>query len=156
MKTQDQSSTSHEMNPLLNLAIGESQRRKQTIRELATHIDISYPYLMALARGERPAETMNRKVVVSFSDYLSIPVAQAYLLAGALKPKDFLVESTAESKLARLFTQMRTDKVWCGFMPSDAGLASLDSDVQILIGLLYEQVTHMSGLSSVCIDEPEE
>jgi transcriptional regulator with XRE-family HTH domain len=154
MKTQDQSSPTQEMNPLLNLAIGESQRRNQTMRDLAGHLDISYTYLMAVARGERPADTMARKVYIAFAEYLDIPIAQVYLLSGALKPTDFVVEATVAAKLERLFERMRSDKEWCGLMPTSAKLVSLDSDIKILIGFLYERATLSSGLGSVSIEDP--
>ena len=92
----------HQMNTLLKLAIHEANIRNQSMQELASQIGISYVYLMALARGDRPTETMTRRVFDGFAAYLSISVAQAYLFSGALKPSDFLVQVSASMQLDAL------------------------------------------------------
>lgn len=138
-------------NPLIALLWQKMLSDEETPRELSAHLDISYVYLMALARGERPIDKADRKVFVSASRYLDIPTAQAYLLAGALQPSDFMVENSFTSKIEHVFERMKSDPEWCGFVPDDKTMKRIPNNVKILVGLLYERVAKTSDLSSVCV-----
>lgn len=155
MKKEKNKSTTRNMNTLLSLAINEAYRRNQSLNELSADIGISYVYLMALARGERPASTMKRRVIDGFAKYLSISVAQACLFSGALKPSDFLVEVSASTKLDALFTRMRTDNEWNALMPTESEINCLSQDTKTFIGLLYEKASQTSSLVSALRYEAE-
>jgi hypothetical protein len=124
---------------------------EETPRELAEHLQISYVYLMALARGERPLDKADRKVFVMAASYLGIPVAQAYLLGGALQPSDFLVESTTSAKISQIFDRLKSDPEWGGFAPSSNVFGKLPKDVKILVCLLYERAAQTSDLTAVLV-----
>lgn len=127
--------------------------QKETARQLASRLAISYTYLMALASGKRPFAQANRKIFVSAAKYLGIPVAQAMLHGGALQPADFLVEATASDKISHVFGRMKNDPEWGGFTPELRVLEKTPKDVKILIGLLYERAAQTSELTSVIISD---
>lgn len=112
--------------------------------ELADKLDISYPYLMALARGERPTEKMDRAHLVSAAGYLNLPVGQVYLLAGALLPEDFIFEPTQEEKMQYALAAMRKDPLWTAFAPNEKVWKHADPSVRLLICLLYERAARTS------------
>lgn len=148
--------SSQPMNTLLKYAILESIKRNQTMHDLSAEIGISYVYLMALARGKRPAETMARRVIDGFSRYLKISVAQAYLFSGALKPSDFLVEESAARQLEALFVCMRADNEWNAYLPTEIEMDSLNLEIKTLIGLLYEKASGTSLLAKSLMIEQNE
>lgn len=148
MKTEKQT---HQSNELIAMLWNKTTLSNETPRELASRLQISYVYLMALARGERPVSSADRKIFVSAAKYLGIPVAQAMLHGGALQPADFLVEATASDKISNVFGRMKNDPEWGGFTPELRVLEKSPKDIKILICLLYERVAQTSELTSVTI-----
>lgn len=112
--------------------------------ELAASLDISYPYLLALARGERPTSGMTRVHLVSVAKYLSLPVGQVYLLAGALSPEDFIFEPTQDEKMQYALEAMRNDPLWTAHTPNKKVWQHADPSLKLLICLLYERAARTS------------
>lgn len=122
----------------------QAAANNESLPELADKLDISYPYLMALARGERPTEKMDRAHLVSAAGYLNLPVGQVYLLAGALLPEDFIFEPTQEEKMQYALAAMRKDPLWTAFAPNEKVWKHADPSVKLLICLLYERAARTS------------
>lgn len=138
-------------NELMLLLFSKASANGETTRQLASHLQISYVYLMALARGKSPVSSVDRKIFVSAAKFLGIPVAQAMLHGGALQPTDFLVEAAASDKISRVFSRMKTDPEWGGFTPGLRVLEKSPKDVKTLLCLLYERAAQTSELASVRI-----
>jgi len=113
--------------------------RGHTSKELAKHLGITYVYLMALARGEKPIPQVGREVLKRAADYLGTPVAQAYLLAGALNPEDFVLSPTMDERIARIRDAMTHDAMWCGLALTDEVWQQTPREARLLICMLYEQ-----------------
>jgi len=143
--------TESQDNQLIAHLWNKMSQMNETPRELASNLKISYVYFMALSRGEREVERADRKVFVEAARYLDIPVAQAFLLGGALIPSDFMVENSVDARIDRNFEMMRSDPAWCGFVPSAKTLKNTPEDVKILVGLLYERLSQTES-SSVLVD----
>lgn len=126
-------------NALMSMLWEQAAANNQSLPELAENLKISYPYLMALARGERPTEKMDRAHLVSAAEYLKLSVGQVYLLAGALRPEDFIFEPTQEEKMQYALAAMRHDPVWAAFAPSEKAWKHFDPSAKLLICLLYER-----------------
>lgn len=122
----------------------QAAANNESLPELADKLDISYPYLMALARGERPTEKMDRTHLVSAARYLNLSVGQVYLLAGALLPEDFIFEPTQEEKMQYALAAMRKDPLWTAFAPNEKVWKHADPSVRLLICLLYERAARTS------------
>ncbi|MCL4722877.1 MAG: helix-turn-helix transcriptional regulator [Rhodocyclaceae bacterium] len=127
--------------PLLDLLWVEVGRKGHTTHDLAEALGVAYPYLMALARGERKLPSVSREFLVNAAGYLNIPVAQAYILSGALKPTDFYHEDTLQAEIANLYDAIGKHPHWCGFLPSKKTWAGLPKNVKLLIGMFFERVT---------------
>jgi hypothetical protein len=155
MKNIVQSNTNVVTNNLIVQALNQANSRGDSKNTLAELVGMTYVYFMALARGERPVDQMNRKYFVGFANYLQIPIAQAYLLGGALLPSDFLVKETAPALMGNVFTRMRSDSQWGGFVPTNAALSELDNDTKHLICLLYERLVGTSSINSVYVHEDD-
>ena len=125
----------------------------ETPRELASHLKISYVYLMALARGVRPIEKADRAVYVTAAKYLQLPVAQIYLLAGALSAEDFVLKEQLTSKINNTIEQMRIDPKWCGYVPPKAAFSKTPESVKTLLCLVYEDASKQSVMSSVLVEQ---
>ncbi len=124
----------------------EMSRRGHTTHELAEALGITYVYLMKLASGEKPIFQLGRETLVRAAGYLAIPAAQAYLLAGALSPEDFVLASTLEERMARVREAMAHDAMWCGLALDDAQWAKTPQEARLLICLLYEQAAKTTWL----------
>lgn len=118
----------------------QAAANNESLQELADRLDnISYPYLMALARGERPTEKMERKYLVSAAKYLNLPVGQVYLLAGVMSPEDFIFEPTKEEKMQHVLAAMRNDPLWAAYAPNEKVWQHADPSLKLLVCLLYER-----------------
>lgn len=144
--------TESQDNQLIAHLWNKMSQLQETPRDLASNLKISYVYFMALSRGEREVERADRKVFVEAARYLDIPVAQAFLLGGALIPSDFMVESSIEKRIEHNLDMMRNDPAWCGFVPSAKDLKNTPEKSKILIGLLYERMSQAEA-ASVLIGE---
>lgn len=124
---------------LINQLWTTMKSRDETPADLAHQMGITYAYLMALARGERPIDHASRPVLTAAAAYLKLPVAQAYLLADALLPEDFAYTPDIEEKFERIHELMLRDPVWCGYAHAPKEWKRLDAKTKLLIGLLYER-----------------
>lgn len=117
----------------------EMELREETANELAVQLGITYSYLMALSRGERPINQVSRPVLLAAAKYLKLPAAQIYMLAGALQPEDFVYDGEREEKLERVRQAMERDPVWTGYALDRKSFEALDMRARMLICLLYER-----------------
>ena len=120
--------------------------RGHTPKELAKFLGITYVYLMALARGEKPIPQVGRDVLKRAADYLGTPVAQAYLLAGALNPEDFVLSPTMDERIAHIREAMTHDAMWCGLALTDEIWQKTPHEARLLICMLYEQAAKTTWL----------
>lgn len=124
----------------------EMSRRGHTTKQLAETLGITYIYLMALARGEKPIYQLGRDVLVRAAEYLNAPVAQTYLLAGVLNPEDFVLTPTLEDRMARVRDAMAHDTMWSGMELSDEVWNETPQEARLLICMLYEQAAKTTWL----------
>ena len=105
-----------------------------------THIlGCSYPYLMALLRGERPAAGMARPIMLAVAKYLGVPPVHVYIHSGAMETNDFFVTEDLPGKISRLHDVMRCDPLWATYLPARKDWDQLSEQAWVLIGLLYER-----------------
>lgn len=127
-----------------------------TTKELAVELGITYPYLMALARQERKFCDAGRAVLAKAAKYIDVPVAQAYVLSGAMDPKDFFFEDKLPSEVASLYRSLASHKMWSGFCPSEKEWAAMPEKARLLVCLLFQEATQQTFLSSMSVEIPEE
>ena len=124
----------------------EMAKRGQTTHQLAESLGITYVYLMKLASGEKPIFQIGRETLVRAAEYMAIPVAQAYLLAGALSIEDFVLTPTLDERVAQVREAMVHDTMWCGLALSDEVWQQTPQEARLLICMLYEQAAKTTWL----------
>ncbi len=124
----------------------EMAKRGQTTHQLAESLGITYVYLMKLASGEKPIFQIGRETLVRAAEYMAIPVAQAYLLAGALSIEDFVLTPTLDERVAQVREAMVHDAMWCGLALSDDVWQQTPQEARLLICMLYEQAAKTTWL----------
>ncbi|MCX7173806.1 MAG: hypothetical protein NT159_07760 [Proteobacteria bacterium] len=149
---------SHATTPkpvLIELLFDAAQLRNESPELLAAGLSIGYPYLMALARGTRPTADLGRDILTAAAKYLDVPIAQAYLWAGALLPTDFFFEPSLRRELQDVFTAIQTHPHWGGFCVKKSEWDSLSDEARILYALLFEKATDKHILSRTKIAEAQ-
>lgn len=124
---------------LMNALFTRMASQGGTPPQIAKDLNITYAYLMALGRGERPVPKVDRSILESAAKYLDIPVAQAFMLAEALVPTDFAFQPTLEEKFKYIHKAMLADPIWCGYALTSREWKELDQKSKMLISLLYER-----------------
>jgi transcriptional regulator with XRE-family HTH domain len=124
----------------------EMAKRGQTTHQLAESLGITYVYLMKLASGEKPIFQIGRETLVRAAEYMAIPVAQAYLLAGALSIEDFVLTPTLDERVAQVREAMLHDAMWCGLALSAEVWQQTPQEARLLICMLYEQAAKTTWL----------
>jgi transcriptional regulator with XRE-family HTH domain len=129
----------------------EIAERGWTIHDAATAIDVSYPYLQALLRGQRPIAQASKSVLAAMANFLDVPVAQAFIWSGALTAEDFFRKRSLESEMSNLYEQMLESEDFGAYMPTATAWTSLDINIRVLIAALYERVTGERILAPVTV-----
>jgi transcriptional regulator with XRE-family HTH domain len=140
--------------PLIDALFKKGAAQHLGPRDLAGMLGISYPYLMHLSKGRRQADGprgIDREVLKRAAEFLEIPVAQAYVLAGILRPEDFYYKPTLDEKIEAAYQNMRENGLWSGFAPSEAHWGRLPKDVKLTLAVLYEQVVNQDLLDKMVI-----
>lgn len=121
----------------------EAQSRNETPSELAKQLGIGYVYLTQLLSGKKDPSKLGRDILVAAARYLDVPVAEAYLWAGALKPTDFVREREGEFKIPSgdAFEVMSRHPNWGGFMPSKKEWKAMPQGAKLFITLIFEETT---------------
>lgn len=131
-------------HPIMSMLAAEAANRGDTPTQLANHLGIGYVYLTQLLRGLKPTERLSRPVLVAAAHYLDVPVAQAYLWAGALEPTDFIHEGKFEQAVGEIFEIMSRHPDWGGFMPNIHEWNQLPPKGQLAMVLMFEKATGTS------------
>ena len=141
-------------NLLLSLLASKMRECGDTLNSSAAKLGISYPYLQALLRGQRPVAQASKSVLAAISDYLDIPVAQAYIWSGALTVEDFFRKPTLASELDALYEKLVHSTEFGAYMPTADQWGALDANVKVLIAALYEKTSGDRVLEPVRVPTP--
>lgn len=132
---------------LMNALFTKMASQGDTPPKIAKDLNITYAYLMALGRGERPVPNVDRSILEAAAKYLDIPVAQAFMLAEALSPADFTFQPTLDEKFKYIHKAMLADPIWCGYALTAREWKELDQKSKMLISLLYERAARTQFFS---------
>ncbi len=133
--------TPFEPAPLMSYLAAEAQSRNETPVQLAKHLGIGYVYLTQLLSGKKDSSKMGRHILVAAAEYLDVPVAEAYLWAGALLPTDFVHEGTVREMAGKPFEVMSRHPTWGGFLPTRDEWDSFSDRMKLFAVLAFEQAT---------------
>jgi transcriptional regulator with XRE-family HTH domain len=126
-----------EVPPIFEAIWAKMGRNGERPTDVAKFLDITYPYLMALARNERSISGLPKEKLRKIAEYLDVPVGQVFLLAKILQPTDFDVDKDGKL-LEGTRVAMLGDPFWRGFAPTEKEWKRLPKHVQAFIAMLYE------------------
>jgi transcriptional regulator with XRE-family HTH domain len=130
-----------EKTPLMSYLAAEAQDRGESPAELAKNLGIGYVYLTQLLRGKKDTAKLGREILVAAAKYLRVPVIQAYLWAGALKPSDFIYERDEAIFSGTPYEVMARHQNWGGFMPSKKDWEKTPNDAKQVMIRMFEELT---------------
>lgn len=145
----DADDSKNSQNLLIRALWHSMSKRNHTVPGLASVLDVTYGYLLALARGERPMNLVSHDILVRAADYLQIPVAQAYVWAGVLQPSDFYNARSLRFELDSLYEDLMSNTGINMFAPSKDVWDALPDSAKLTIGLLYEQVREKQFITQI-------
>lgn len=128
-----------------------ARERGHTAHDLAHALGISYPYLQALLRGERPIAGASKSVLSAMAAYLGVSVAQAFVWAGVLVAEDFFYQPTLQNNLSLLYDALLHDSDVGPFAPPPEKWRELPDDIKVFIAALYERASGRRFLDPVKI-----
>jgi transcriptional regulator with XRE-family HTH domain len=131
----------HEKSLLMTYLATKAHEQGETPADLAKHLGIGYVYLTQLLSGKKSTANIGREILVAAAKYMKVPVIQAYLWAGALKPSDFIYEVDNALIKGNAYDVMSRNQVWGGFMPSQNDWESAPSELKQLVVRLFEENT---------------
>lgn len=109
-----------------------------TPHELAYELGVSYPYVMQLGKGKRPASGLSIETYRRAANYLNMSTATVATLAEAFEPRDFYLQATLEDRIEIAFKSLKADPLVGGFAVPNELWNSLAPAVKFLIAVLYE------------------
>lgn len=127
--------------PLMSFLAAEAQNRQETPTDLAQHLGIGYVYMTQLLSGKKDTAKLGRDILVASAAYLDVPVAEAYLWAGALQPTDFVHVGKFKAMSGDIFDVMSRHPHWGGFMPTRDEWDGMSERARIFVTLAFESAT---------------
>lgn len=126
-------------------------RRGHSIHDLADALGVTYGYLLSIARGERPMNSVSRDILARAAEYLQIPLAQAYVWAGVLAPEDFYNSRSLAFELDALYEDLKNNTGLNFFLPTKEEWDNLPARPKLTIAIMYENLRGKFFLSHVDI-----
>lgn len=118
-----------------------AEERGEDRYQLAAAIGITYPYLRALSSGGRPVSGLSQEKLGNIADYLRVPRGTVMMMAGLLRPEDFVDtrEASVDEQLDKIVTLMREHHDWSNVAPTQEEWASLSRNTRFGFAMLWER-----------------
>lgn len=125
--------------PLLRILVAEATRKRITLAALAKALGITYERLAQFRRGEADIANASRETLTAAASFLDVPVVAVLMLAGHIRPQDFLwpLVRTAEELIAEDIEHLHKDPLFASFVTP--ALRDADFSVQRLVAMLYRE-----------------
>lgn len=136
--------TASQPGKILYYLAAEAQNRGDGPQELAKHLGVGYVYMTQLLSGKKGTTRLGREILVAAADYLSAPVASAYLWAGALEPTDFVYQGKYRPAEGSIYETMARHPTWGGFVPKKKEWDALSEGTRVGYVLMFEKATGMN------------
>lgn len=128
---------------LIHLLLERADRLDMDKHELCRSIDMTYPYLNALANGHRPITGISHDKLRKIGSFLGLPFMQVLMLAEIVAPEDFVHENDNEIDAASwsALKAMRNEPEWGRVAPSDDEWKSLSLRTRLGFVLMWEIIS---------------
>lgn len=134
----------------------DEQNPGMTLAEMARAIGITYAYLSALRRGERPTERVQIDVLRKIARFANMSPMNVAMYLCLFEPDDFLVLAEKKSVLESTFANMQRHKVWGMYIPSKSKFDDLSEEFQTLIVIMFNELQkkelERAGLTLTLVD----
>lgn len=137
--------------PLMRMLYRKMHEVGMEPAELAQMLGISHAYLRSLLNTNRSTISLDHSVIRRAAEFLEIPAATAFVLAGLIQPEDFFYKPTLADSVEAAYQDMRNNGLWAGFAPSEETWKRLPKHVRLSIAVLYEQVVGKSLLQTAIV-----
>lgn len=97
-------------------------------------------YYRAFRRGERWIGLIGAAKLEKIADFLNIPLATVYVMAGILQPADFVQKTTLTARLDDSFQHLQKHPVLGAFSPTRLEWEKTPQNVRLLAIVLYERL----------------
>lgn len=118
----------------------DEQNPGMTLAEMARSIGITYAYLSALRRGERPTERVQVDVVRKIAKFANMSPMTVSVYLGIFEIDDFFIKIQKKDKIDSAFSSMQRHKVWGIYIPDKSKFDDLPEEFQVLITLMYGEL----------------
>ncbi|MCW5665463.1 MAG: hypothetical protein KIT35_16645 [Piscinibacter sp.] len=131
-------------SPLLRILVAEAARRGWTLAHLARQLDLTYERLAQYRRADADIANASRATMAAAASLLGIPLAGVYVLAGKVKPEDFLWPNgeSVQEHIRRNLERLASDPFYGPFTSDE--LMRADIKVQFLVSVLYRELSRPS------------
>lgn len=120
--------------------------------DMARAIGISYAYLSALRRGERPCERVQIDVVRKIAKFANMSPMTVAVYLNIFEIDDFFIKIQKKDKIDSSFASMQRHKVWGIYIPDKSKFDNLPEEFQVLITLMFceleKQELERAGLTA--------
>lgn len=127
----------------------KASEEKMTLDELARHLQISKPYLVAIYGGKRSVPGMDISYIRRIAQFLGITTVQAMIMGETLVPEDFVQSFVQEGGLDAALLRISRDKSLAGIAPTEDEWVKMPKKVRILLAALYERAIREQLLNLV-------
>lgn len=117
------------------------------------HLGMTYAYLTALHRGDRSTKSIGNDTLRKMAEFLGLPPAQAWLLAGVLSNTDFLFQEDIENRVQSVYEKMRADPIWCGYVVNEEIWNATPLEMKVSFCFMYERACQTVMLDKETVDD---
>jgi len=129
-----------ERNLLLETLVREANAKGQQLAALAEELGVTYGYIAQLRNGHRSTENISNKFALNCARYLGVPCITVKLLAGRVRPEDFVLPAELEAKrVEEGLRRLADDPMLGGFVPPT--LWDQPTEVKQLVLMLFQEVS---------------
>lgn len=109
---------------------------------LAERLGLTEVHYRKLRNGDRWIGTIGNEKLEKIATFLDLPLASVYVLAGILKPTDFVRRADLPVILQDSLKQIRRNPVVGSFAPNDQDWAQTPESVKFMLVMLYQRLTN--------------
>lgn len=125
---------------LLDAIENQGAKLGLTIDEVAEKLGFTESYFKTFRRGQRWIGAVGHAKLEKIAEFVQLPLGTVYVMAGVLKPTDFVLKSTLTAKLDEAFQNIKNNPLYGPLAPSSEDWLSTPESVRYLTVLMYERL----------------
>lgn len=126
---------------LIDIIEAKALERGMDFSEFTDLLGFTEAYYRTFRNGNRWIGTIGHDKLEKIAAFVEMPLASVYVLAGILKPTDFVLPSDLSEKIRKGISKLRRNPVLGPFAPPLEDWEKTPQSVQFMMILLYERLT---------------